>query len=213
MRKYLYAIVLLITSTTLSHLAHAEFLGLPNGRSANLTKMADLSIEGGFVTGDLEGADYDHFGARVNYRVTPGLILFGDVGKSDIGNIVGVDIDATSLGFGVFYQLQDLITNIDATAKAGYHTAEFGGSRIVGDLELNVLAAELLLSGIEPLSSNGLGWYANVGIHRFSGDFDSDTELGIGGGLTLPVGPGEAYFGLDHVDETTFGFGFRYNVN
>jgi len=46
---------------------------------------------------------------------------------------------------------------------------------------------------------------------EFFGD-DTENELGFGGGVVLPVGPGEAYAGVDLIDELQFGLGFRYFV-
>ncbi len=184
--------------------AHAEYFGLPNGRSALLSTTPDLSIEAGLGSGDLGAADYDHFGLRVNYRVTPGIIAFADIGTGDIGAFSG-----TPFGVGFFYQLQDLISNMDSSLKFSYHdgTFDFGGF----DLSVDVISLELLVSGREALSDSGLKWYANVGFHRISSG-QTDNELGFGGGVILPVPNGEAYFGLDFIDGTTFGLGYRYFI-
>jgi len=199
--KKLLVITTAIVACTLGSVAHAEYLGLPHGRSADLTKLSDLSLEGGFITGDFYDADYDHFGLRINYRVSPGMIAYGDLGKTDIGNV-----DATSFGIGLYYQLQDLIDNMDAALRGSFHTGDFDGD------DGQQLVLDVLFSGREPLSDNGLEWYGSLGIHRFSADNFSETDLGFGGGLLLPVGAGEAYFGIEHVDDITFGFGFRYDI-
>lgn len=189
----------------------AEYLGLLSGRSANPGSLTDLSIELGFVTGDLGDADYQNIGARFNYRLTPEFVVFGDVGISEFGAT-----DGTPFGLGAIYFLsnQRISDTLDIAGKASYHVGDFSFSESSGDI--SGLSLEILISGQEPINANGLGWYANVGIHRLSVDFgfvnDASTELGLGGGLILPVGPGEAYAGIDLIDEATFGIGIRYFV-
>lgn len=204
MNRFLSSVVM-VSLLSVGSVAHAEVLGMLNGRSADLTKLSDLSVEGGFITGD----DYDHFGARVNYRVSPGLIAYFDFGKTDIGST-----DGTPFGIGAFYQLQDLISNADAAVKGSYHTGDTEAGRI--EVKNTALSVDLLISGREPISANGLEWYGQLGIHRISAkvgsNSNSETELGFGGGVILPVGVGEAYFGIEHIDDLFFGFGLRYNL-
>ena len=186
-----------------SSLLQAEILGSPNGRSADFTRLPDLSLELHFNTGDFDVLDYQNLGLRANYRFSPGIMLFGDIGLSEVGSE-----DAVSLGFGVFYQLNGIFENIDAAVKGSYHVGDF--NRFV---DLDILALEFLISGVDPISSNGLMWYANAGIHRLDAGFTSDTEFGIGGGVVLPVSSGEAYIGIDLIDELIFGIGYRYFYN
>lgn len=190
--------------------AHAEFFGLPNGRSASPDRLSDLSVELGFVTGDLGTADYQNFGARVNYRVSPELVVIGDIGASEFGRA-----DGTPVGLGLLYHLsrQRISQNVDIAAKVSYHMGEYKVSGV--ELDLTGLSFEALFSGRQPLSANGLSWYGNFGFHRLTveQDFsDSSNEIGVGGGLVLPTGSGEAYLGVDLIDELTFGLGFRYFV-
>ncbi len=184
----------------LSGMATAEVTGAANGRTADLTRMPDLSVEFHFNTGD----DYQNIGLRANYRLSPGIILFGDISQGEFDPFSG-----TPIGGGIFYALDGIFENIDAAAKASFHTGDFDG------LDVNILALEFLFSGLDPIASNGLMWYANVGIHRLdlevSGfDAGGDTELGFGGGVVLPVSNGEAYAGIDIIDDTLFGIGYRY---
>lgn len=211
MNKF-FSSVVAVALLSVGTAANAEFFGLQNGRSADLTKLSDLSVEGGFNTGD----DYDYFGVRINYRVTPGIIAYGDVGQTEFG--AG---DGTTFGIGLYYQLQDLISSADTSIKASYHTGDLEYTSSIGLLgqtfraeeSVSALSIELLASGREPLSANGLEWYAQLGIHRVDLGFgSSDTELGFGGGVILPLGAGEAYFGIEHIDELIFGLGFRYNL-
>lgn len=201
------AIILSLSVTTVQ----AEYLGLLSGRSANPGSMTDLSVELGFISGDLGDVDYQNIGARVNYRLSPELVVFGDVGISEFG-----PTDGTPFGLGAIYFLsnQRISENLDIAGKASYHTGDYDFAGVSSDI--SGLSLEVLVSGQEPISANGMGWYANAGFHRLSIDFgfrdDSTNEIGLGGGLILPVGPGEAYAGIDFIDEMTFGIGFRYFV-
>ena len=195
--------------------AHAELFGLLNGRSADPSNLTPLSVEGGIVT----GGDFQTFGARVNYVVSPQLTVFGDFGLSEADAGIGSDADGNSFGGGVFFFLgqQQFLPQFDIAAKLSYHLAslEFGGT----DVDYNNLSIEGLLSSSEPFTEGGLKWYANAGINRIDADIDfvgfnseSDTELLLGGGVTLPLGPGEAYGGIDLIDSIQFGAGYRFFV-
>lgn len=202
----------LLAVTGLSATAvQAEYLGLPNGRSANPGTLPDLSVELGFVTGKLGSSDYQNIGARVNYRLSPEIVLIGDLGIAEFGQT-----DGTPFGLGMLYFLskQRITQSADIAAKLSYHTGEFDLGALSGDVDS--LSFEVLISGKRPISASGVNWYGNVGLHRLSVDFsggDSSTELGLGGGLTLPTDAGEAYAGFDFIDEMTIGLGFRYFVN
>ncbi|MBX2823242.1 MAG: hypothetical protein KTR33_00845 [Gammaproteobacteria bacterium] len=203
-------VVLVAITGLFSTRLHAEYTGLLHGRSGDLTKLSDLSVEFGFVTGDFSvpgggDADYDHLGLRVNYRVSPGIIATFDIGKTDIGTT-----DGNPFGFGLYYQLQDLISNMDAALRGSFHTGELEAGR--AEFDIDVIDIELLVSGREPLGANGLEWYGNVGLQRLKVESESDTELTLGGGLILPVGAGEGFFGIEHAGDITFGVGFRYNI-
>ncbi len=200
----------IVAATLLVSNAQAEFFGLPNGRSANPANLSDLTVELGFMSGDLKKTDYQNLGARVNYRVSPEIVIIGDIGISEFGRA-----DGNPAGLGILYHLsrQRISQRVDIAVKASYHSGQFstGGT----DIDLSGLSLETLVSGRTPLASNGLNWYGNFGYHRLSveaGKTDTNNELGLGAGLVLPTGSGEAYLGVDFIDETTFGLGFRYFV-
>ena len=193
-------VLVLVTTLCISSQVSAGLLGTVNGRTADFTRMPDLSVEGFFNFGDFDDVDYQNLGARVNYRLSPGVILHGDVGLTEIGNF-----DTVTFGIGAFYALTGLFENIDAAIKGSFHTGDFDEA---GDVD--VLELEFLFSGTEPIMANGLMWYANIGLHRLDFGASSDTELGLGGGVVLPVALGEAYAGIDLIDELTFGIGYRY---
>jgi len=187
--------------------AHAEFFGLLNGRSANPAGLPALTAEGGINFGD----DYQVFGARVNYRVGEEIVVFGDFGLVDVGIL-----DGTSFGFGAFYHLanQRFLQNFDVAVKGSYHLGtldvDFFGSNAEADV--SNISFEALVSSQQPISENGMNWYVNGGLNLVDFDFTDSSEILLGGGVYLPFGPGEAYAGIDIVDELTFGAGFRYFV-
>lgn len=198
------AVALLTVNT-----AHAEIFGLLNGRSADPSALPDLSVEAGVQFGD-----FQNFGARVNYKLNESVVVFGDFGLSEFGVL-----DGTTFGFGAFFHLADqrFLENADMAAKASYHrgTFDFDGFGGNFDFDLSNISLEVLFSGKEPLSDNGMKWYANGGLNLLdTDDFGSgSTEILLGGGVFLPVGTnGEAYAGIDFVDEIAFGAGFRYFV-
>lgn len=197
--KFLAGLMLVVTTGFLSGTASAEYLGFPNGRTADFSHMPKLSVEGGFATGDFIDIDYQNIGLRVNYRLSPGLMVVGDLGMSEIGLV-----DATALGINVFYSLEGLFENMNSAVKGGFHKADFDV------LDIDGLSLEFLISGLSPISSSGLNWYANVGLHRLEIDGVDDSEFGIGGGLVLPASTGEAYVGIDMIDDIVFGLGYRY---
>lgn len=188
----------------------AEFLGLLNGRSANPGFLPDLSVEFGFVTGDVGTVDYQNIGIRINYRLSPDTVVMADIGLGEFG-----EADGTPMGLGVSYHLarQRISQAVDISARASYHTGEYKAGSVERDL--SGLTLEALVSGREPMMANGLRWYGNFGYHRLTvdtGRSDSSNEIGIGAGLVLPTAQGEAYIGADLIDELTFGVGFRYFV-
>ena len=196
--------------------AFADLFGLANGRSANLDNQAGLSVEGGVTV----GGDFNFYGARVNYKVFPDLLVFGEVGSLDPDNF------DSGLGFGVgaYYQLRnlELLANTDFGLKAAYHaaSADLGdglGVNVDADVDFTEIALEALISGDQLLATN-LGWYASTGVHIIGidigpfGDGDS-TEISFGGGVTGDLSLVEWYAGADFIDGLLFRTGVRYNLN
>ncbi len=197
MRKI--ALLLSLAGLMITMPAHAEFFGLVNGRSADVTNAPDRSIEAGVGFGDFFDADYTHFGIRYNYKYSPKLMVIGNLGLSEAGNDDGV-----SFGVGAFYQLDGVLTNQDLAVKGVINRAN-------GDSSVTGISLEALISGKQGVGANGdIGWYGNVGFHRFSSGSASETEIGFGGGVTFPAASGEFFAGIDLIEDITFGAGFRY---
>lgn len=201
--------------------AMADWLGLANGRSANLDNMADMSVEAGANF----GSDVTIFGARVNYKLSPDIMVFGDVGMVDIESFGG-DSDGLGYGFGAFYQMRNttLLENTDFALKAAYHLAGTDRSSGVGsiDQDFSEITIEALISG-DQLATTEFGWYANAGMHILKTEFDSvrlignvsdsNNQIGVGGGITGNIALGEWFAGIDFIDGMIFVGGFRYNLN
>lgn len=202
----------------------ADFFGLANGRTANLDNMANMSVEGGV---NLK-SDFNTFGARFNYKLSPDIVLFGDLGQSEFGAASGL-----TFGFGGFYQLRNvsLLENTDLALKGSYHTGELEvdgcgdiGNDLVGipgidlgffdeicDISASEIAFEVLISG-DQLSTTNFAWYANAGLHIIDAGASS-TEIGLGGGIVGDLGFGDFYVGLDLIEELFIVGGIRYNLN
>ena len=182
---------------------HAEYFGLPNGRSADLSSMPAKSVEAGFVTGDLADVSYQGFGIRFNALVSPDSMFYFDINQTEIE-----DADGTILGIGFFYQLEGLLQNTDTAIKGAFHDGKVkqDGFR---DLKGKTISVEALFSG-KKMGESNLRWYGNVGIHKFDFDNYDETEIGFGGGVFMPTSFGEFFAGADMIDELTFGAGVRY---
>jgi hypothetical protein len=195
LKKIIPGVLLALVSTV----STAEVGGLLNGRAADLNRLPDTSVELGINLGDYYDVDYQYLGVRYNYRVNPNLMAYGDVGSAEFGRL-----DEIGFGIGGFYMLHDLIETADTAVKFSFHN-------IGGDIDVNVIALEGLISGRNGLGSNpDLTWYANVGFNRISGDGNSETDLLFGAGVIMPTQSGEIFGGLDMVDDIQFGIGYRH---
>lgn len=190
--------------------SQAEVLGLLAGREATPAKTSDLTVELGIANGDLGDQSYQNIAARVNYRLSPELVLMGTAGIGEYD-----ETDGVPFGLGALYHLsnQRISQKVEIAGKASYHFGDFSVDDVDG--EISSIALEVLVSGREPVMDNGLAWYSNVGYQRTTIDFgESGTsdDFVMGLGLVLPTGLGEAYAGVDYIDGATFGLGIRYFV-
>lgn len=208
------AFVAVLLSTSIS--AQADWFGTLSGRSANPANSPQLSVEGSFGT----SSNYQNIGARINYDVNESLTVYGDFGMSEF---VG---DGTSFGAGIFYYLPNLSESVgffndkDVAIQGSYHTAGFEEGNI--DIDYSALGVAMLISPKTAFNpDNGMNWYANVGFTNLSVDYPqatffdasvSSTELQLGGGIYMPMGPGTLYAGVDLIDEFILGVGYRYGV-
>jgi len=192
----MFAAVLSLSLVTSA--AQAEFFGLMHGRPADVSRMPDLSVDAGVVFGD----DYQLLGLRANFKLTPIFLVYGDIAFNEFGRTDGIPF-----GVGALYTFEGLLDGFDVGAKLSYHTGNFDSGPI--DFSGSNLAIEFVGSTQAGLGAQGnIDLYANVGIQRL--DFgNSDLELSFGGGVIMPIGPGEAFVGLDFIDDAMFGGGFR----
>jgi len=198
--KFLRSGIAALAMLFASQAAHAEIYGQIHGRSADVARMPDLSLDTGLSFGD----DYRVFGVRVNYKLTPIFLVYGDVGFAELGAADGVPI-----GIGAMYTLEGLLQSVDVGFKISYHRASFKFRS--ADFTASNIALEALMSSQRGFGPNGnIDVYGNLGFQFFGGDGPDETELSFGGGVIFPAGPGEVFVGLDFVDDAVFGGGFRY---
>jgi len=207
-------LVLVSALALIAQPALADVLGLGNGRLANLDGMAAMSVEVGYT----HESDSNVAGGRVNFKISPDMMVFVGAGKLTIDIGDGDELGGNAFGGGVFYQMRDLelLENTDFAVKFSYHTAaakaKCGPLTECSDGDITELALEGVISG-DQLSNTSFGWYANVGMHKIDIEGgDDDTEPGFGFGIVGPVAMGEWYLGLDNIDDTFIRAGFRYNL-
>ncbi len=191
--------------------ATAEPLGLLNGRSADVSRSPDSSVELGAIFGEFDDVDYTHFGGRFNYKVNPLTVVYFDLGQSELE--AGRDIDGLAYGLGGFYQMDGILTNTDFGVHASYHRASLEASGFSNEFDINTIMVEALFSGRDPIDQNGnIFWNASLGLNRTGGDGGSDTDLTFSGGVTMGTasGSGEFFGGLLYVDDIAFGAGYRH---
>ncbi|MCB1754398.1 MAG: hypothetical protein KDJ38_02680 [Gammaproteobacteria bacterium] len=189
--------------------AHAEYLGLPYGRTANTETHSPMTLEGGIQLGDL-----DNFIARLSLNLNPKLSIYGDLGLTDMDYGHGYGSESgLNIGGGFVYGLGELAPEIDFGVLGSIHRVS------TDDFDWTGLAVRGVASGDLPIQEVAASWYASAGLEYLSVSVDNcrgcdadDTELALGGGIIYPIGPGEAFGGLDLVDELTIGGGYRINL-
>lgn len=75
-----WALVVLLCLSCFPGQAHAEYLGLVLGRSASPANQSELSVKAGVGSGQLGSVDFQYIGVRLNSRVAPNVVVFGDIG-------------------------------------------------------------------------------------------------------------------------------------
>lgn len=193
----------------------AGSLGLLEGRSAQPDQPGQTTVELGYLT---EG-DFSTIAGRVSYQLSPPVTLYGDFGLIDLG-----DADGNAFGLGVRYHLakQRLLPMLDASVRASYHLGSadfnaFGGNT---DTDLTELSFAVHVGSKEAFLDNGMKWYGVLSYNRLTSEVSSgvvstdvsDSDIGLGGGVYLPFGAGEAYVGVENIDELFFGLGYRHFI-
>lgn len=187
----------------------AELFSVASGRSANVANYSQLSVEGGVQVGDL-----DFYGARGTFKLSDRLAAYGDLGIADFD----YGDDGFAFGGGVVYTLSGLMSGVDTAVNGSFHLASGD------DVDYTAFAVRGLFSGDIPTQDVTMNWYASLGLEFLSYEAevcgfgscvsadDSDTELAFGGGVVLPIGPGEAYGGLEYVDDMMLAVGYRVGL-
>lgn len=186
--------------------ASADIAGMQHGRNVNLALAPKMSLEAGVYTGDMMDLEYQHIGARVNYKLDDSLLVYGDVGESGFN-----DFDGLTFGVGAYYQLLDLLELADTAIHASYHMGEVERGR--QGVDINALLVDLVFSSREAFGPGAsMNWYGSVGLSRFDADADDEIELALSGGVVaeLSGGKGQVYGGLLYLDDASLGIGYRH---
>lgn len=187
--------------------AQADTFGPLDGRSPDPSQMSQMSVEVGYVS---EG-DFSTIAGRFNYQYSSLVTLYGDFGLVDIGD----NADGNAFGFGARYYLENqrIMPEWDLAVRASYHTSSID----VGagaDFDLSEMTFAAHFGGKEAFYSNGIKWYGVLSYNRLSSETaigdDNETEIGLGAGVYMPLGPGEVYVGVENIDEMYVGIGYRH---
>ena len=228
MNRYGHALTAVLL--TISVPLHASWWGTSDGRSANPENNPRVSIEGFISDGD---NDYQYLGGRLNYTVNESLTLFGDYGNAER---VG---DGSSVGGGAYFYLPTLsesatfLNDKDVAIKASYHKATLdfdpGGRVSSWEVDVSALSVAFMISPKTVFKpDSGLNWYATAGFTKLEFDrpgrvyvgnefirtsaSSDSTELHLGAGVYLPLGPGTLYAGADLIEDLIFGVGYRFAI-
>jgi hypothetical protein len=188
--------------------AQADTLGPLDGRSPDPGQLSQMSVEVGYVS---EG-DFSTIAGRFNYQYSPLLTLYGDIGLVDIGD----NYDGNAFGIGARYYLanQRIMPELDLAVRASYHTGAVDVGVGASEIDLSEMTFAVHFGGKEAFYSNGIKWYGVLSYNRVTseGVFGAGTnsEIGLGAGVYMPLGPGEVYVGVENIDDMFFGIGYRH---
>lgn len=200
-----------VAALAMSTATLADPMGLMIGRSADISRMTEQSVEFGLVLGDYDDVDLTLFGARFNHKVNPTTVVYVDLAQAELE--ISGDVDGIAYGLGAFYQMDGVLANTDFGIHGNYHRTSLDGSARGADYKLTSIMLEAHFSGREPLNQDGTAfWNATLGLNRLGGDLRSETELAFGAGITMPnaARTGEIYAGIQHIDGLEFGAGYRH---
>lgn len=218
MRGLITNITGLTLTVAVSSVALAEPYGLLNGRSADLSRAPDRSIEAGAVFGEFDDVDYEHLGARFNYKLNPTTVIYGDFGQTDVDISGGAD--GTSFGIGGFWQMDGIVATSDFAIHASYHQFDLDFDEFTNGIKGSSIVVEGLFSSKDPINQAGTMYFnGSIGLARSSikvtdiGDSnETDTELTFSAGVVVETQSksGEFYAGALYVDDLGFGAGYRH---
>lgn len=191
----------------------ADTFGPLDGRSPDPRQMSEMSAEVGYVS---EG-DFSSLSTRLNYQYSPLLTLYGDLALVDLNG----NADGNAFGFGARYYLanQRIVPELDLAVRASYHLSNVEFNSFAStDLDISEFSMAVHFGGKEAFYENGLKWYGVISYNRVATETtvsgistdNSDSDIGFGGGVYMPLGPGEVYVGVENIDDMYFGLGYRH---
>ncbi|MFK7861099.1 MAG: hypothetical protein AB8B64_19940 [Granulosicoccus sp.] len=211
----------LFSSVLVSGIASAELFGMVNGRTADLSRAPQQSVELGASLAKFNSHDVQHLGLRINYKLNRSTVLYADVGQSMFDP--GDEADGVTFGVGGFWQLPGLFDISNFAVHASFHRVDLDFSGLDNGLKGNAIVLEGLFSGKQPINQAGtLFFNASIGLHRsalrvtrLNADPDTDLDLMLSAGVVMETQSrsGEYYGSLFYVDHIGFGLGYRYYLN
>lgn len=145
--------IILICSAMSISAAHAEYFGSPTGRTANFLAQPQLTLEATFSTGDFASVEYQQMGVRLNYQYTPKILVFGDIGKSELSFQ-----NETSFGIGAYYAMeQSILGSDDSAVKVSLHQVNF--AILPGSLtETQSISTSIECKPYKPATPGAVDW-------------------------------------------------------
>jgi len=225
-----------LTATALMLLSlpvQADVFGTVDGRSADLSSHSQMSVE---LNTNSFAKEFKWNGARVNYKVSDSMVVFGDFAAVKATDIEledksTIESDGNAYGGGLIMNFPSMVDGYNTSLKASYHTGKLEGKEDVrntvtgqqGKLNLNskIMNANLLISPEQPMSDTGMTWYATLGFGKMESKMEgvgrTQTLIDLSGaiagvGIVYPVSMGELFVGYENFDgKTAAGGGFRYS--
>jgi len=101
--------------------SYAEYFGSPTGRTAQFSVQTPLALEIAYSNGEFVSSDYQQIGVRLSYQFSPKILVFGDIGQSELSSE-----SETSFGLGAYYSLnQSILGSDDSAVKVSLHQVDF----------------------------------------------------------------------------------------
>jgi len=211
----------LVLAIALPSVASAELFGLLNGRTADISRAPDRSVEAGAVFGEYEDADYEYFGARFNYKFSPTTVFYGDLGQSSWDD--PLDADGTTFGAGGYWQMDGVVQTYDFAVHASFHRIDLDFNDFTNGVSGNVIVIEGLFSSKQPINEAGTMYFnGSIGLSRVdtkrtrvndSGNTENEITFSAGVVVETQSKAGEFYAGVLYVDDLGFGAGYRHFLN
>lgn len=215
--KRVNVILVGVAAIFLGGAAGAEVLSFSSG--IDLDDPTQLSADAGISIGDV-----DTRGVRVNYRLSPEILVFGGLASADVSSETDI-----AFGGGLIYTLKGDELPFRSGIKASFYRWS-GSYRSFADdtleVDINELTIRYVMSGdIETVEN--VKWFGEIGFHMFNSSSSysasvdpafrrstvswSDTKLGLELGALYEFNKEfSGILSLEMVDKTFINLALRY---